>query len=614
MTGKLPRRDESVDYFGPRIRVAVVFMLACIGILAGRLFQLQAIKGEWYTEMSKSNRMRWIRLVPPRGRILDCTGRVLAENRPSFTLSIVPAELQNPQDVIDACSSAIGVAPETLRGAIERSRSVPRFTTYPIKKNLTLEEVSLVRARSIDLKGALVETRPVRRYPLGETLCHTIGTLGEISPSEVQQFARQGYRTGDMVGKAGIEKEYERYLRGEEGWEQIEIDAKGHQLATVSRKPPTTGQDVFLTIDADLQRLAEEVFIHRAGAIVAVDPDTGRVLAAVSKPGYDLNLFSPSITERQWKKLNSDPLHPLENRTIRGLYAPASTFKVVTATAALAEKVITPDSKFTCKGEMEVWGQTFRCWNHHGHGRVDLHKAMVESCDIYFYQLGLKLGVDRLSHYAALFGLGKPAGLGLPHELPGLVPTPAWKLRTYGDSWKDGETVNYSIGQGYLIATPIQLAMMTSVLANGGKLLAPSIIRRIKSVGGTTVYDHVPTVRWMVPLDQKNRTVLRNAMTSVVADERGTGRRCRIHGITIAAKTGTSQVIRDKLGSKEGFEIPYHERTHAIFIAYVDDRPQKIALVVVVEHGGGGGASAAPLARKIIARYYGLQDPGDGDE
>ena len=263
---------------------------------------------------------------------------------------------------------------------------------------------------------------------------------------------------------------------------------------------------------------------------------------------------------------------------------------------------------------MDVWGNTFRCWNRYGHGKMDLHRAMVESCDIYFYKLGLKLGVDRLARYASLFGLGKPTGLGLPHELPGLVPTPAWKLRTYSDSWKDGETVNFSIGQGYLSATPIQLAMMTAVLANGGKLWTPSIIRRIDSADGSTVYSHVPNLRWTVPLDPEKQAVLRNAMTSVVEDPKGTGRKCRITGINIAAKTGTSQVIREKHGSKEGYEIPYHERTHAIFIAYVGDRPQKIALVVIVEHGGGGGANAGPLARKIIARYYGMPDPGDGGE
>jgi len=589
-------------------------MLACIGLLLVRLWHLQLIEGQSYGELSKSNRIRLIRLPPSRGSVLDCNGRVLAENLPSFTFCVVPGELENPQDVIETCSPPLGITQEKMRSLIERSRSIPRFMSYPIKKNMTLEEVSLVKAHSGELKGVVVETRPVRHYPRGETLCHEIGTLGEISTEELSPAGRLGYRTGDMIGKSGIEKEYETYLRGEEGWEQIEIDAKGRQLANLSRRPPRPGRDVVLTVDSDLQRYAEEIFIHRAGSIVAVDPDTGRVLVAVSKPGFDLNYFSPAISERHWKTLNSDALHPLENRVIRGLYAPASTFKMVTASAALAEKVITADRRFTCKGEMELWGQVFRCWNRYGHGKLDLHRAIAESCDVYFYEVGLRLGVDRIARYASLFGMGKPTGLGLPHELPGLIPTSTWKERTYGESWKDGETVNLSIGQGYLVSTPMQMAMMTAALANHGKLLTPSIVRQIRSPEGEVIFDHEPAVRWTIPISPENQAILESAMVAVVEDPKGTGKKARLPGIRIAAKTGTSQVIREKDGKKDGHEIPYHERTHAIFIAYVNDRPKKIAIAVVVEHGGGGGASAGPLARKVIARYYGVPDPGDPEE
>ena len=589
-------------------------MLGCIGILMARLWHLQLVQGESYGKLSKSNRIRLIRLPPSRGRILDAKERVLAENLPSFTFSIIPGELEHPQDVIEKCSSPLGIPQEKMRSLIERSRSVPRFMSFPVKKNMTLEEVSLVKARSGDLSGVLVETKPVRHYPWGETLCHEIGTLGEISNEELARAGRIGYRTGDMIGKSGIEREYETYLRGEEGWEQIEIDAKGRQLANLSRELPTRGRDVVLTVDAELQRYAEEIFIHRAGSIVAVDPDTGRVLVAVSKPGFDLNYFSPSISKRHWKELNSDPLHPLENRVIRGLYAPGSAFKMVTASAGLIEGVIKPDTRFTCKGEMELWGQVFRCWNRHGHGSVDLHRAIVESCDVYFYELGLRLGVDRMARYAALFGMGKPTGLGLPHELPGLIPTAAWKRRTYGDSWKDGETVNLSIGQGYLVTTPIQLAMMTAALANHGTLLTPSLVRQIRSADGKIIFDHEPAVRWTIPIPPQDLKLMDTAMRAVVDSPRGTGKKARVPGIRIAAKTGTSQVIREREDKQEGHEIPYHERTHAIFIAYVNDRPKKIALVVIVEHGGGGGASAGPLARKVIARYYGVPDPGDPQE
>lgn len=607
----LPQRDTSLFYFGPRIRIAVVIMLLVMGLLAARLWQLQLVRGESFLKMSQSNRARLVRLPPPRGKIVDAAGHVLAENSPSFTFSVVPGELKDPQRLIQTCSNVLGMTPERLRGLLERSRSIPRFMNFPLKRNMSLEEVSLLKSQITDLKGVALEVRPRRVYPWGETLCHLTGTVGEISPEALAKGAGFGYRGGDFVGKSGIEKEYETHLKGEAGWERIEIDAKGRHLGTMSQKAPRPGADVGLTIDADFQRYAEEVFIHRAGSVVAMDPDTGRILAMVSKPGFDLNMFSPSISERQWKILNSDPLHPLENRAIRGLYSPASTFKIITAAAGLAENVVDPGHKFTCKGELELRGQAFRCWNQYGHGKVDLHRAIVESCDIYFYELGLRLGGDRISRCASLFGLGQPTGIELPQELPGLLPNSAWKLRTYGEPWKDGETVTLAIGQGYLVCTPIQLAVMTAALANGGKLLKPAVVRRVVSSEGRILFDHVPLVRRNISLDPDDLALLRSAMSHVVSDKRGTGRRCRIPGIEIKAKTGTSQVIRVKERIAEDDQIPYHERTHAIFVAYVDDQPKKLALVVIVEHGGGGGASAAPIARKIIARFYGVPDPGD---
>ena len=312
--------------------------------------------------------------------------------------------------------------------------------------------------------------------------------------------------------------------------------------------------------------------------------------------------------------MNSDPLHPLENRAIRGLYAPASTFKIVTAAAALAERVVTPESKIECKGALELAGQSFRCWNHYGHGKVDLHRAMVESCDVYFYNLGLKLGPDRMARYASLFGLGMPTGLGIPQELPGLIPTTEWKRRNYGTYIKDGETVGIAIGQGYVVTTPIQLAMMTAAVANGGRLLRPTLVLRIRSPKGKIIYDHAPVVRWELPLSDKIISALHKAFRGVVENDGGTGKRARIPGITLYAKTGTSQVISLKQKTTDDAQVPYHERSHALFVAYVKDRPKKIALVVVVEHGGGGGTSAAPIGRKIICKYYGIPDPGDPDE
>lgn len=609
---ELLRRESGVSSLRPKFRIAAVLVLLTVGVLVARLWQLQMIHGKAFDEMSWNNRVRFVRLAPSRGAIFDAVGNVLAVNKPSFTLSVIPGELDRPYQVIQACSPALGIPPEGLRSLIERSASVPRFMSFPIRKNLSLEEFSLIKTHLLGLKGVVLETKPYRVYPTGRALCHVVGTLGEVSPKELAKDSKLGYRPGDMVGKSGIEKEYEPYLKGEEGWEQIEIDAKGRQLATLSNKPPVSGSDIVLTVDSAFQQYVEKLFIHRAGSAIAVDPDTGRILALVSKPDYDLNLFSPSISAREWKELNSDLVHPLENRAIRGLYPPGSTFKIVTATAALAERVVRPDEKIVCKGELELAGQAFRCWNPHGHGKVDLHRAIVESCDIYFYQLGLRLGADRIARYASMFGLGKTSGLGLPQELPGLIPTTAWKQRNYGDYLKDGETIAIAIGQGYVVATPIQLAMMTATMANGGRLLKPTIVKQIRSADGRIVYDHVPVLRWKLAVDPKVLSMLDSAFRDVVAAPDGTGKKCRVPGIDVHGKTGTSQVISGKHGAEE--TVPYHERSHALFVAYVNDRPQKIAVVVVVEHGGGGGSSAAPLARQIIARYYGVPDPGDPKE
>ncbi len=320
------RNKASSEYFHPRIRLVVAIFITAIAILLVKLWHLQMIEGESFLEMAKSNRMRMVRLPASRGRILDCNGRILAQESPTFTFSIIPGELENPQGLIETYSQVLGITPEKMRGLIERSKTSPRFMNFPIKKNMTFEEVSFIKSSSLETKGMLLDVRARRLYPLGETLCHVLGEMGEISAEELSRRAKLGYRPGDFLGKSGVEKEYENYLRGEEGWQEIEIDAKGRQVGQSPRKAPRSGSDVELTPDVNFQKYVEELFIHRAGSVIAVDPDSGRVLAMVSKPGFDLNLFSPSISERQWKRLKSDPLYPLENRSIRGLYSPASAF------------------------------------------------------------------------------------------------------------------------------------------------------------------------------------------------------------------------------------------------------------------------------------------------
>lgn len=602
------------DYYKSRVIVSSAIACLFIFFLLIRLWNLQLIKGESYDDLAIENRIRLLRLPPPRGMILDRNGCPLAENVPSFSLSVIPGALNDLPMLVKYYSDPLGYPPEKMRSMIDKSFSSPKFMPFSIKKNLSMEEVSILKSRSLPVKGVSLNTRPLRRYPFGKMLCHVIGSTGEISSSELEKLGRVGYRPGDLVGKTGIEKEYETYLRGEEGWEQIEIDAKGRRLASLTRRPSKPGSNIILAVDASFQKFVEDVFTERAGSVVVMEPDTGKILAMVSKPGFDSNIFSASISEKDWKSINSDPLRPLENRSIRGLYPPGSIFKLVTSFAALSEGLVKPDTTFICPGELEVGGQVYRCWNQQGHGKVDLHRALVESCDVFFYELGLSLGADTMAHYASLFGLGKPTGLELSQELPGLIPTNFWKERNYGTFIKDGENVTIAIGQGYTLTTPIQLAIMTAAFANGGNIMRPFLVEQIRSPDGSVIFEQNPVVRLNIRHDSRDWDLIRKSMRDVVENRSGTGKRCRVPGLNIRAKTGTSQVVSTREKAKSPTDVPYHERTHAMFAAFVDDQPRKIVVVVVIEHGGGGGKIAAPLARKIICRYYGLPDPGEPKE
>ncbi len=602
------RPYDSAHDFRAQVMIASLIIVITFGALLSKLWKLQLIDSEYFTEMSYSNRTRLIRLPPPRGSITDRNGQILAQNQPNFSLSVIPGELSEYDKVLEVVPSILGITPEKLRTLLLNAASSPKYKHFQIKKNLNMEEVSLLKTRLGDTRGVVIETRPLREYPFGESLCHVIGTMGEISQDDLLKSQKFVYRPGDYVGKTGMEKEYEGYLKGEEGWTQIEIDAKGRQLGSTSKIPPQRGADIALTIDIHLQRYIEEIFIERAGSVVVLDPETGKILALVSKPGFDLNLFSPSISERNWKNLNSDSLHPLENRSIRGLYAPGSTFKMVTALAGLTEGLIRPDTVFECNGELDVSNQTYRCWKQQGHGKVSLHKALVESCDVYFYELGLRLGADRLARYASLFGFGTATGVELSNELPGLVPNSVWKKRNYGAPIKDGDSVTIAIGQGYLLSTPVQMALMTAALASNGTVMKPYLVDRIVSAEGSTIFQNQPVQKWNASINPKYLELIQKSMRDVVEDKSGTGRKSLIPGLHVHAKTGTSQVIREKDRGAEIDQIPYYERTHAMFVAYVNDRPQKIALAVVVEHGGGGGAVAAPIAKKILCKYYGIPE------
>jgi len=471
-----------------------------------------------------------------------------------------------------------------------------------------------VQEHSIDLPGVLTEVRPLRSYPYDKMAAHLFGYLGEITQHELQSAEFSGeYRSGDFVGKRGLEKLFEKYLRGVEGERRVEVDVKGRELRILKTQEPKPGNKVYLTLQRDLQRAAESALGEEAGAAVAIDVKTGEVLAMVSRPSFNPAIFARGISGKEWIALLQDPRHPLQDKTIQGQYPPGSTFKIVTALAALKAGVATPSTTVDCQGFLPLGNRDFRCWKKWGHGRTDLKKALKESCDVWFYKVSLDLGIDRIAEMARSLGLGSSLGFPLEGEKPGLIPDRQWKRRRYGVSWYDGETVIASIGQGYVLATPLQLAVMMASVANGGTVLRPQVVSRIEDLDGNILEQMTPDVINEAKLSPEDLKAVRRGIDAVVNEAGGTAWSSRLEGIKIAGKTGTSQVVKlkDKDDKTAKEEVAYRFRDHALFVGYAPADDPQIALAVVVEHGGGGSHAAAPVAKQIFASYFGisLTDP-----
>uniref|UniRef100_A0A7V4LDC8 Penicillin-binding protein 2 n=1 Tax=Desulfobacca acetoxidans TaxID=60893 RepID=A0A7V4LDC8_9BACT len=410
------------------------------------------------------------------------------------------------------------------------------------------------------------------------------------------------------MGRAGVELALEEYLRGRRGFRRIEVDAFGRELGELDQQLSTPGANLYLTLDPRLQEEAEACLQDKVGAIVALEPHTGRILALASSPSYSPELFERGMSAAEWEKIANHKDHPLENRAIRGQYPPGSTFKIIMAVAALEEKVITPQSVITCTGSLESGHHTFHCWKKSGHGGVNLERAMAASCDVYFYQLGRRLGMERIAKWSRRFGLGAPTGLRLDKELPGLVASPAWKQARFKAPWTEGDTLSVAIGQGYNLATPLQMALVTAAVANGGTLYEPQLVEKIESPSGEILYAFKPVVRNHLGASPKTLEVVQNALVAVVS--RGTGKRAALSQVEVAGKTGTSQVVSLEK-EKAGKQLRKFQN-HAWFVAYAPAGAPRLAVAVVVEHGGSGGDAAAPLARRMVARYLNQPEMAQG--
>jgi len=597
-------KTADAEWYRQRVTGVMIFVLAAFAVLLLRLVFLQVVKGEEYRLLSLNNRIRLQSIDPPRGLIYDRNGIVLVENRPSFDVSITLKDAAKVEETVKKVSKHLDVSHEELMLKLTASKSLSAYKPILMKQDIGRNALASMEAHKYDLPGIAVNVKLQRHYLNVQDAAHLIGYLSEISPDELAGKKFPGRRRGDFIGKYGAEKAYENYLRGTRGGRQVEVNANGRVvriLKTVAAKP---GQNIHLTIDYGLQKKAESLLRGVAGAAVAMEPSSGRILALASSPSFDQNYFAVGMSHEQWDTLISNPFRPMENKAIQGEYPPGSTYKIITALAGLEEGVIDENTQVFCPGFYRFGNRTYRCWKKGGHGQVEIHKAITESCDVYFYKVGELLGVDRLAWYAKAGGLGLPTGINLDKEAKGLIPTAAWKKRRTGVPWQEGETLSVAIGQGFNLATPLQMVGMTAAIANGGTRYKPIILEAVKTPDGRILHQNEPQVIGKMPVSQSTLELVKKGLWAVVNSDHGTARGSRLADIEISGKTGTSQVIsRKEDDTRSEAERPAHLRAHAWFVAYAPSDNPVIAVAVLIEHGEHGSSAAAPVARELIKTY-----------
>jgi len=596
-----------------RIGIIAACIVLAFGIFAVRLFQLQIVEGADLRSRSEQNFVRTIGLDAPRGDIVDREGRILATTRPAYRVQVIPNELRAADTTFAALGQILDESPQTLSTHVGKPSGRKRFQPVLLRGDLGYERFAQVESHRYALPGVVTHIGPRRDYVDGEMAAHLLGTIGEIGTRQLALPQFEGYAQGEIVGQFGLEARHEGHLRGRAGGRNMVVDVAGREIELLDELEPVPGGRIVLTLDKDLQRVAEEAFRSNdpdkpdhMGALVALDPNNGEVLALASLPAYDPNAFAGGIDSATWDGLISDPWKPLRNRAVSGEYSPGSTYKAVIAAAGLAEKAITREEEIFCPGHYRLGRRVYRCWKRGGHGNVDMDAAMKGSCDVYFYDLGVRLGIDRIARYAKGFGFGAKTNLDLAAEKAGLVPTMEWKRRAKGEDWIKGETVSAAIGQGYNLATPIQLAVSYAAIANGGRVMRPKLIKRLETWDGEIISVTNAEEISRVPVSRKILEVVTEGLVEVVQGEQGTGGRARIEGIEVAGKSGTTQVVSlDLVKDLEPEEIPIRYRDHALFAAFAPAQRPEIVVVALVEHAGqGGGTVAAPIVQKVMARYF----------
>lgn len=606
-----------------RFKYGIAFVFALIIIVIARLYYLQVINGDFYRFFSDQNSIKAITIPAVRGMIFDRRGQVLVDNRPSFNIVVVPQYVVDPARTLSSISELLGVPREELDAIWEKRNAQPRYQPLVVKQDVSQDDVAMIKSRknpwqdpldAYDLRGVDAEVRFERTYPESNIAAHLLGYVKEIDTERLAKYGKEHagkYRIGDLVGVSGLEEAWDPMIRGEDGYEERIVNAVGREVdyegisSELETQPARAGASLRLTVDRDLQEIAREMLGDRIGAAVAIDVKTGGVIAMYSSPSYDLNRLSGSTGNDYWTYISQHPSKFLLNRAIQGGYPPASTYKILMALAALSEGVIKPDEKVTCHGALIYGGRPYHCWRKGGHGSIAVHEAIVSSCDVFFYNMGLRLGVDRIAKYANMIGFGRKTGVPLSDERPGLIPTSEWKEKRFGVPWQAGENLSIAVGQGYDVVTPIQNAILAATVANGGKKRDLHFVDSAFSVEGDEVFRWAPKEKEeFVQIDPAVIEIVRKAMAGVVSEPGGTAHRLSKYKVSMGGKTGTAQVIQ-----LDGKAVCKSDicKDHAWFIGFSPVEDPEIAAAVVVEHGGFGASAAAPIVGAMLQKYYDIE-------
>ena len=610
-------QDDVVRGHQSRAETLGILILILFAIIFARLWYLQIYKGDDLYRYSVQNRLRKEILLAPRGMIFSRNNQLLVYNTPHFDVVITPQYLLKREEVLEKLSKIIKMKKEEIEKILKRNHRKPRYQPITIKKNLSRREVAIIETENAKIPGVSVVTFISREYKDKEIGGHLLGYISEISQEQLPKLRerdKHDYKFGDFIGQSGLEKERDAMLRGEDGYEYIEVDALGRRkrylggnklFEGIAGEAPVSGNNIRLTIDRDLQIAAYKGLQGKVGSVVALDIKTGEILAMVSFPSFDPSKFSRGISTAYWSKLTNDKHNPMRDRTVQEHYSPGSAFKLVTALAALEEGIIDARTEVNCPGWFRMGSRRFHCWKRWGHGKVGVIKSLRESCDVFYYKIGTQLDIDVLAKYAKALGFGNKSGIALPREIPGLIPTRDWKKKRRGTEWQRGETLSCVIGQSFVLATPLQLAMSYSAMANSGKVMKPILVKEIFSNSGDIIWQPKTNMISQIEFKARNIALVREGLRQVVNNPLGTGWWSRGEGLGMAGKTGTSQVV--SLSAEKLFmkceKKEYRYRHHGIFAGYAPHDDPKIAIGVIVEHGCSGSGAAAPVAKKVIEAY-----------